>query len=328
MRERQSNLDGRYAALCGCDATAKDLPTESMDSRNRLLGAQQLVKGEGDAACHAGMLPGFDLNTTKGQRDAARLCSSSGGHAGAFLTAIPGGRMTLGNDMFVVSVWHCLGHQIPADVAPPLCKCSAGVAVKADHVTACEKVSKVIQILHDYLANALRLVVSACRCQSAAEPQYRVPGRKEGHGSMPTPGDIVAVLPRLGLAAVDVAVAHASAKSNSAQAAKEPGWTAARAERTKRTRLRKDVPDHAAFRFVPFAVEACGKEAVRFVNRLGDIAAESGRIPKGAFVRWAMQLLSVTAHSGNAEMYRRSGLVISREQGLPYDAGFAVPVVM
>ena len=31
---------------------------------------------------------------------------------------------------------------------------------------------------------------------------------------------------------------------------------------------------------------------------------------------------------GNAEMYRRSGLVISREQGLRYDAGFAVPVLM
>ena len=97
------------------------------------------------------------------------------------------------------------------------------------------------------------------------------------------------------------------------------------------TRTCRDVPDHAAFRFVPFAVETfgyMGKEAVKFVNRLGDIAAESGRIPKGAFVRWAMQLLSVTVQRGNADMYRRSGLVISREQGLRYDAGFAVPVLM
>ena len=43
---------------------------------------------------------------------------------------------------------------------------------------------------------------------------------------------------------------------------------------------------------------------------------------------WAMQLLSVTLQRGNAEMYRRSGLVISREQRLRYDAGFAVPVLM
>ena len=33
-----------------------------------------------------------------------------------------------------------------------------------------------------------------------------------------------------------------------------------------------------------------------------------------------MQLLSVTVQRGNAEMYRRSGLVISRKQRLLYDA--------
>ena len=40
---------------------------------------------------------------------------------------------------------------------------------------------------------------------------------------------------------------------------------------------------------MPFAVETCGymgKEAMRFVNRLSDIAAESGRTPEGAFVCW------------------------------------------
>ena len=165
----------------------------------------------------------------------------------------------------------------------------------------------------------------------AAGPRYRALAGKKGMVERQRRCDIVAVLPRLELAAVDVVVAHASAKSYAAEAAKTSGWTAARAERTKRTRFRKDVPDHAAFRFVPFAVETCGymgKEAVNFVNRLGDIAAESGRIPKGAFVRWAMQLLSVSVQRGNAEMYRRSGLIISREQGLCYDAGYAVPVMM
>ena len=193
----------------------------------------------------------------------------------------------------------------------------------------CEKVSKVTQIRHGNLATALRLVLSACSCQSAAEPRYRALAGKRGMVECQRRGGIVAVLPWLELAAMDVLVAQASAKSYAAQAAKTAGWTAARAERTKRTRFRKDVPDHAAFRFVPFAVETCGymgKEAVNFMNRLGDIAAESGRIPKGAFVRWAMQLLSVTVQRGNAEMYRWRGLVISQEQG--YDAAFAVPVLM
>ena len=140
-----------------------------------------------------------------------------------------------------------------------------------------------------------------------------------------------AVLSHFEHAAVDVVVAHASADSCAAQAAKEAGWTVTRAKRTELQRLRKGVPDHAAFRFVPYAVHTCGymgKEAVRFVNRLGDIAAESGRILKGAFVRWEMQLLSVSDQRGHAEIYRRSGLVIWRYQGLRSNSGFAVAVLM
>ena len=43
-------------------------------------------------------------------------------------------------------------------------------------------------------------------------------------------------------------------------------------------------------------------------------------------MRWAMQLLLVTVQRGTAEMYHRSGLIISREQDLRYNAGTAVPV--
>ena len=68
--------------------------------------------------------------------------------------------------------------------------------------------------------------------------------------------DTVAVLPRLELAAVGVAVTHASAKPYAAQVSKEAGRTAARAERTKRTLFRKDVPDHAASLVVHGDVQA------------------------------------------------------------------------
>ena len=128
----------------------------------------------------------------------------------------------------------------------------------------------------------MRLVVSACSFQSAAEPRDWALTGKKGMVECKRRGDIVAGLPWLELAAVDVVVAHASAKSYAAEATKTAGWTAARAERSKRTRFRKDGPDHAASSFVPFAVETygcMGKEAVKFVNRLGDIAGESGRIP-------------------------------------------------
>ena len=71
--------------------------------------------------------------------------------------------------------------------------------------------------------------------------------------------------------------------------------TEAMAEQTenrKRGRFRGDVPDHAAVRFVVFAVksvQSCystgfhgmGKAAVRFIGQLGDVAAASGRLKSG-----------------------------------------------
>ena len=43
---------------------------------------------------------------------------------------------------------------------------------------------------------------------------------------------------------------------------------------------------------------------------------------------WLMQLLSVMVQRWNVEMYRRSGLIISCEQGLRHDAASAVTVLM
>ena len=84
---------------------------EFLDRRKGLLGLQRLVTRKGD--------------------EAARLRCLSGGPPGSFLTAIQGGRMKLGHDMFVVTVWYRLRHHVRADVAPPPCKCSAGVAAEA-----------------------------------------------------------------------------------------------------------------------------------------------------------------------------------------------------
>ena len=63
VRERWRSLHARYAEQCKWDAAAKDLPTEFLDSKNGLLGAQQLVRRKGDDACHADMLSSFDLDT-------------------------------------------------------------------------------------------------------------------------------------------------------------------------------------------------------------------------------------------------------------------------
>ena len=81
-----------------------------------------------------------------------------------------------------------------------------------------DKVTKMSQMrrMHDNRANALHLVVSACSCQTAAEARYRSPAGKMCMVECQRRGNIMAVLPRLELAAVDVVVAHESAKSYTA----------------------------------------------------------------------------------------------------------------
>ena len=91
----------------------------------------------------------------------------------------------------------------------------------------------------DHLPNAVRLVVSACSSQSAAESCYWVRAGKQDMVACHCRCDIAAVLPQLkppGLAAAAVVVAHASAQFYAALAGKQAEWTAARAESRNRTR--------------------------------------------------------------------------------------------
>ena len=136
----------------------------------------------------------------------------------------------------------------------------------------------------------MRLVATYAGLLSALEPLYRALAWGAGV-ELNRRGDIVVVMPRLEMPVVDVVVVtpctHAPAALYVAAVAWETGATAERAENMKRDRFRQDVLDHAAFRFVPFAVESCGfmgKAVVRFIGQLGDVAAASGHISKGAFV--------------------------------------------
>ena len=103
-------------------------------------------------------------------------------------------------------------------------------------------------------------------------------------------------------------------------------------------------PAAAHGRRPPWRVKLQCLQCVRIMNRLGDIRAENGRIPNGEFERWAVQLMSMAVqralwaegsremtspHSGGSFLqFSGWGLVISREQGLHHDAGFAAPVLI
>ena len=92
----------------------------------------------------------------------------------------------------------------------------------------CESVAtgKVTQMCHDNLANALRRVISACSCHSAAKPHYRALAG-QGIVACQRRGIFMVVLLQLERAAVDVLAVHVSAKSYADQVARAAGWSAA-----------------------------------------------------------------------------------------------------
>ena len=93
-------------------------------------------------------------------------------------------------------------------------------------------VAKMTQMRHDIVSKALRLVVCACSSQSLAETRNRAPGLVGIMSLLQCQrlDNIMAVLPRIKIAAVDVVATHASATLYAAQAANETEWTAATAE--------------------------------------------------------------------------------------------------
>ena len=69
--------------------------------------------------------------------------------------------------------------------------------------------------------------------------------------------------------------------------------------------FRRIAGDGAGYTFVPLAMESygrLGKEAARFLGKLGDIAALEGRMTKAAFARTAHRRISCAIVRGNASV--------------------------
>lgn len=71
---------------------------------------------------------GISLDTPAGRQEAAWLTSALEGPVGAFLSALPCGALTLGDEMCIVAAWHRLRFRVPTGVSPPPCIISVGVA--------------------------------------------------------------------------------------------------------------------------------------------------------------------------------------------------------
>ena len=90
---------------------------------------------------------------------------------------------------------------------------------------------------------------------------------------------------------LDYVVTHPAAASYARGASRQAGFAAAKAETSKRCAFELFV-DSAGYAFLPLAGETfgrLGKDASRFLNDLGEVAASDGCASKSAFVRTVRQ---------------------------------------
>ena len=113
---------------------------------------------------------------------------------------------------------------------------------------------------------------------------------------------------------LDCVVTNPAAASYAQRASQETGFAVALAETRKRQAFER-FGNGAGYAFVPLAVESLGrlgKEAARFFNDLGDVAAVDGCVSKDTFVRIVDQELSCALCKGNARIYDRSLISVAR----------------
>jgi len=255
---------------------------------------------------------------------AARLRSAGGGAASAMWVTPPVAMpLRLGNEAFVMAARHRLGvgPVLRAGTAP--CPCGRGEAAQPDHAMVCTLADATFR--HDILVSTWRGIIRSAGCATSREPPYnRVAGACAGLKR----GDIGAVLGPDRMVMADVVVTDAcSSTALRRKSAQETGAAAAQAAKGKHDALGglalADGND-----FVALAHEShgrLGREALRLLQDLGQIAADSGRATKRAFVHAALCRLSVTLAKGVARMYTTACFAVARAHGHDFQPGLPAP---
>ena len=116
---------------------------------------------------------------------------------------------------------------------------------------------------------------------------------------------------------MDCVITHPAAASYARGASQQAGFAAAKAE-TRKRRTFELFYDGPGYEFLQLASESfgrLGKDASRFLNDLGEVAASDGCASKSAFMRTVRQELSCALCKGNARMYDRCLLTLARSVG-------------
>ena len=319
------------AAECEWDPSARDLPPEFV--RDTLPHVQQIVSRLLGDRAGAAFLAGCDVSTDAGRHAAARMRSAASGPASAWITALPGSPATrLTDGHFLLAGRHLLGLGMSTQLQPPPCHCGAASSHAPDHAMACKYNAGAKMMRHNTLTPVWRRIAQYAGCTTSLEPPYNhlatTPADRDATGQRR--GDILAIMPDSRIVVLDYVVTHPAATSYVAEASRETGSAARKAERRKQRNF-EAFSDGSAFEFVPLAMESYGRmglAASRFLSELGSIAAANGNVSKAAFVRYARQQLSCALCKGNAGVYAASLYSIAQLQrtGRHYQPGCAVPM--
>jgi hypothetical protein len=312
------------AAMCAWPEDARDLPPAFERNRAPLL-QREIGRAVADreAAELLSWTPSNDAPLPE-RKTAARLRSAAGGPASAlWITPRASPPLRVGNDAFVMAGRHRLGLGPVVQSGRAPCPCGVGAAAQPDHAMVCSLAEKTIR--HNYLVSAWRGIMRAAGCASSREPPYN---GVAGPGAGQKRGDICAVLSADRMVVADVVVADPCCATALARgAARTTGKAAAVAAKAKHEDLGglalADGND-----FVALAHEShgrMGKEALKLLQDLGEVAASNGRVSKRAFVLAALCKLSVALAKGNGRMYTTACFTVSRALGHDYVPGDAVP---
>ena len=247
---------------------------------------------------------------------------------------------------FVSGAHHRLGLGPRLDVELPPCSCNgaapadernapdaadAADPAAPDHCMSCKNAARDRLLRHNFATSAWRQSISASGCSTSMEPSYRrlAATAAAAAAAGARRGDIFAILPDGSVTVLDAVVTHPCGRSCVALASQRDGHAAAKAAKRKEDSFQSAMGDGAGYTFVPLAMESFGRlgtAAMRFLGRLGDIAAEEGRVSKAAFVRAAHRRISCAIVRGNARVYGNVAARLVRASGHAFLRGSEVVV--
>ena len=278
------------------------------------------------------LMSSFNTGALEGAQHAARLRSCKSRAASIWLDTLPvAPSLRLKNADVVSNVRHRLGlSQMPARAHAFKCHCGRDVPPDdIHHAMSCNAAKKAVQMRHDMYTDAWCLTFRRGGVATSKEPRLdrlrTGPARNPGAPNE-SRGDILLVLPEDSLSVADISVTHPPAPSFVAAAALRGGAAAARRDQDKRNKYRRI--DSTGYTFHPLTVETYGRlgtPAMQLLNKIADIAENTGSVHKGAFVTNALRQLSIALCRGNALVYRHCAFAMNRLTGVAPTSGLLAP---